>query len=192
MRLRNCATVLAVLFVFCGVADARPPDFTLQFNFHETSGVLGSDIDFQLTIGLMKQEQDGDDIGWHVQVVTIRELIANGDVVATWFKTNPFVDTADELWWIEHDDPNNPVNSEFLIPPLIYGTAGHVNPTEAALEFDIEGAVYVAPPEGAPFENTASLTTLLQEEGDPAPPPKKKEREEPVETDPEPESPFPS
>lgn len=190
MRSRNGATVLAVLFVFCGVADARPPDFTLQFNFHETTGLPGSDIDFQLTMGLMKQEQDGGDIGWHVQVVTIRELNESGDVVATWFKTNPFVDTADELWWIEHDDPENPVNREFLILPLIYGTAGHVNPTEAALEFEFEGDVYVAPSGGAPFPDTASLTTLLKEEGNPTP--KKDETDEPVEI---PESvlePYPS
>ena len=192
MKSRQCATVLSVLFASCGLADARPPDFTFQLNLHKTVGDPTSDIDFKVTMGLMKEEQDGDDIGWHVQVVTIRQVDENGNVVATWFKTNPFIDTTDELWWIEHDDPTSPVNSEFLIPPLIYGTAGHVNPTEAALEFDIEGAVYVAPPGGPPYDNTASLTTLLQEEGDPAPPPKKKEREEPVDTPPEPESPFPS
>ena len=191
MQTKNGASVLTVLLALCGVVDARPPDFTIQFNYHEATGVPGSDIEFQVTMGLMKEVQDGDSIGWKIQVVTIREL-DNGNVVETWFTTSPTVNTADNRWWIEHDDPNNPVNSEFLIPPLIYGTAGHVNPTEAALEFDIEGAVYVAPPEGAPFENTASLTTLLQEEGDPAPPPKKKEREEPVDTPPEPESPFPS
>ena len=190
MRLRNCATVLAVLFVFCGVADARPPDFTLQFNFHKTVGDPTSDIDFQLTMGLMKEEQDGDDIGWHVQVVTIRQVDENGNVVATWFKTNPFVDTTDELWWIEHDDPKNPVNREFLIPPLIYGTAGHVNPSEAALEFEFEGDLYVAPPGGAPFPETASLTTLLKEEGNPTP--KKDEEKEPVEMPTDPEEPFPS
>ena len=86
-------------------------------------------------------------------VVTIRELDANANVVHTWFKTDPFVDTADGLWWIDHADPVSPVISEFLIPPRIADTAPSVNPfTEAALEFDIEGAVYVEPPEGAPFE----------------------------------------
>ena len=66
-----------------------------------------------------------------------------------------------------------------------------MNPTEASLEFDFEGDIYVAPPEGAPFEDTASLTRLLQEEGNPKPPPKKDESDEPVEVPNQPEEPFP-
>ncbi|MCH8149803.1 MAG: hypothetical protein IH987_17765 [Planctomycetes bacterium] len=191
MKTRNCATILAAVFVFCGVADARPPDYAITFNLHETIGDPTSDIEFTVTMGLMKEEQNGDDIGWQVQIVTIRELDDNGNVIDTWFKTQPNVDTSDELWWIEHADPDNPVNSEFLIPPLIYGTAGHVNTTEPSLEFEFEGDLYVAPPGGPPFDDTASLTTLLQEPGNPPPPPKKNETDEPVESDPEPESPFP-
>ncbi|MCH9001459.1 MAG: hypothetical protein IIC02_02710 [Planctomycetes bacterium] len=190
MQTKNSASVLTVLLALCGVVDARQPDFTIQFDYHEATGVPGSDIEFQVTMGLMKEVQDGDNIGWNVQVVTIRELNGFGEVVETWFTTSPTVNTADNRWWIDHDDPNNPVNSEFLIPPLIYGTAGHVNPTEAALEFAIEGAVYVAPPGGPPYDNTASLTTLLQEEGNPTP--KKDEEDEPVEMPNIPSEPFPS
>lgn len=190
MNSRIHALVLTFVLAVCGMADARPPDFTVQLNLHKTVGDPTSDNDFLITMGLMEVERDGSDIGWHVQVVTIRQLNDSGEVVETWFKTNPFVDTADDLWWIEHADPDNPVNSEFLVPPLIYGTAGHVNPTEAALEFEFEGALYVAPPGGAPFPNTASLTTLLQEEGNPTP--KKEETDEPVEAPDEPQEPYPS
>ena len=192
MKTRNGATVLTVLLAFCGVVDARPPDYTAQFNLRQTAGDPTSPIDFTVTMGLMIEAQDGDSIGWDVVVVTIRELDVSGNVIHTWFKTNPFVDTADGLWWIEHADPASPVNSEFLVLPWIAGTSPSVNATEASLEFDFEGDVYVAPPEGAPFEDTSSLTTLLQEEGDPPPPPKKDEREEPVEIPPMPESPFPT
>ena len=190
MKTKNSASVLTVLLAFCGVVDARPPDYTLQFDLHETVGVPLSNKDFLVTMGLMKDQQDGDSIGWRVQVVTIREVNGFGEVVETWFTTDPDVDTADQLWWIAHADPDNPVNSEFLIPPLIFGTAGHVNPTEPALYFGFEGAVYVAPPGGPPFTDTLALTTLLQEEDNPTP--KKEETDEPVEMPVEPADPYPT
>ena len=67
-----------------------------------------------------------------------------------------------------------------------------MNPTEPSLEFDFEGDVYVVPPEGAPFENTVSLTALLQEEDNPVP--EKEVEKEPAEIPniPEmPEEPYP-
>ena len=191
MKTRNGATVLTVLLAFCGAVDARPLDHAAQFNLRQTAGDPTSPIDFMVTMGLMIAAQEGDSIGWNVVSVTIRELDVSGDILHTWFKTAPFVDTADGLWWIEHADPVSPANSEFLVPPRIAGTAPSMNPTEAALEFDFEGAVYVEPQEGAPFEDTASLTTLLQEEGDPPPTPKKDERDEPVEAPNDPSEPYP-
>ena len=191
MKTRIGATVLTVLLAFCGAVDARPPDYTIQLNLRATTGHPTSAIVFEVTMGLMIEAQDGDNIGWDVISVTIRELNVSGEVVHTWYKTNPFVNTADGLWWIEHADPASPANSEFLVLPWIAGTAPSMNPTEASLEFDFEGDIYVAPPEGAPFEDTASLTTLLQEEGNPKPPPKKDESDEPVEVPNQPEEPFP-
>ena len=192
MKTRNGVFVLTVLLAFCGVVDAREPDHTIGFNLHKTVGDPTSPIDFTVTMGLMIEAQDGDSIGWDVVVVTIREWNENGDLLNTWSKFNPFVETTDGLWWIEHANPAAPVNSEFLIPPRIADTAGHVNPTEAALEFEFEGTIYVAPPEGAPFEDTSSLTIWLRAEEIPPPPPKKDIENEPVEMPDEPQEPFPS
>ena len=192
MKTRNGAFVLTVLLAFCGAVDAREPDHTISFNLHKTVVDPTSPIDFTVTMGLMIEAQDGDSIAWDVIVVTIREWNENGDLLNTWSKFHPFVGTADNLWWIEHANPASPANSEFLVLPWIAGTAPSMNPTEASLEFDFEGDIYVAPPEGAPFEDTALLTTLLQEEGNPPPPPKKDQRDEPVEMPPMPESPFPT
>lgn len=192
MKSRNCTSVLAVLFAFCGAVDAKPPDHTLRLNLRVTEGDPTSAIDFTLTMALMIEEQDGDDIGWDVISLTIRERDANGTVLNTWYKTSPFVDTPDQLWWIEHANSMAPVNAEFLIPPRILGTATSMNPTEPSLEFDFEGAVYMVPPEGAPFENTVSLTALLQEEDNPVP--EKEVEDETVEVPkiPEmPEEPYP-
>ena len=173
MKTKTGALVLTVLLVFCGAVDARPPDFTLTLNVRETEGDLESDIDFTVTMGLMKDTVDGNDIGWDVIVVTIREMDDEGNVVTTWTKNNPDVATPDGLWWIEHANPAAPVNSEFLVPPLISGTAPSPNPNVVSLEFEFEGNIYVEPPEGAPFDDTSSLTTLLRDEGTPPPPPKK-------------------
>lgn len=192
MNTRNGASVLTVLLAFCGTLDARPPDYTIQFNLHETAGAPTSANDFLITLGLMIESQDGNSIGWDVIMVTIRKLDENGDVVNTWFKNTPFVDTTDGLWWIEHADPQSPANGEFLIPPRIVDTAPSANPTEPSLVFDIEGALYVAPPDGAPFADTGLLTTWLQEEGNPPPPPNKDETDEPVEVPPHHEEPYPS
>ena len=190
MKTKNGASVLTLLLAFCGAADARPTDFTLGFNLHETIGDPTSPIDFTITMGLMKDTVDGNDIGWLVNAVTIRKMDGQGNVLTTWSKNQPYVDTFDGLWWIEHADPNAPVNSEFLVPPLISGTAPSTNPNVVSLEFEFEGAIYVAPPEGAPYDDTSSLTTLLQEEGNPTP--EKEEEDEPVETPELPEEPYPS
>lgn len=190
MQTKNGASVLTVLLALCGVVDARSPGQVLQFNLRETPGDPTSPIDFTVTMGLMKDTVDGNDIGWRVNVVTIREVDDEGNVLTTWSQNQPFVDTVDGLWWIEHADPDDPQNSEFLIPPLISGTAPSPNPNVVSLEFEFEGAMYVAPPEGAPFPDTASLTTLLQEEGNPTP--KKEEPDEPVETPDIPLEPYPT
>ena len=191
MKTKNGASVLTLLLAFCGAADARPPDFTLTVNVRETEGDHESPIEFTVTMGLMKDTVDGNDIGWKVIVVTIREMDDEGNVLNTWTKNSPDVNTADGLWWIEHADPDAPVNSEFLVTPLISGTAPSPNPSVVSLVFEFEGAIYVAPPEGAPYDDTSSLTMLLRDEGTPPPPPKKDVEDEPAEVPNQPAEPFP-
>ena len=192
MKTKTGVSVLTVLLAFCGAADARPPDRAITFKLHATIGDPTSPVDFTVTMGLMKDTVDGNDIGWDVIVVTIREMDGEGNVVTTWTKNNPDVATADGLWWIEHANPAAPVNSEFLVPPLISGTAPSPNPNVISLEFEFEGDIYVEPPEGAPFEDTSSLTTLLRDEGTPPPPPKKDVENEPVEMPNQPSDPYPT
>ena len=79
-----------------------------------------------------------------------------------------------------------------LVPPLISGTAPSPNPNVVSLEVEFEGAIYVAPPEGAPYDDTSSLTALLRDEGTPPPPPKKDIEDEPVEMPEQPSEPYPS
>ena len=192
MKTKTGVSALTVLLALCGAVDARPPDHAITFKLHATVGDPTSPVDFTVTMGLMIEEHDGSSIGWDVIVVTIRQMDDEGNVITTWSKSNPDVDTTDGLWWIEHANPAAPVNSEFLVPPLISGTAPSPNPNVVSLEFEFEGNIYVEPPEGAPFDDTASLTLLLRDEGTPPPPAKKDIEDESVEMPDEPQEPFPS
>lgn len=192
MKTRNSALVLPVLLAFCGAVDAREPDYTIGYNLRATPEDATSSIEFTVTMGLMNEAQDGDSIAWNVIVVTIREFNEDGDVVNTWTKNDPYVDTADGFWWIEHADPAAPINSEFLVPPRIADIASSPYAGVASLEFDFEGDIYVAPPEGAPFTDTGSLTVWLRADESPPPPPKKEVSDEQVEIPPQPESAYPS
>lgn len=191
MKTRNGASVLTVLLAFCGAVDARPPDYTVQFNLRETAGDPTSDIAFSITLGLMNESQDGDSIGWDVIVVTIRDLDENGAIVDRWSMAHPFVDTADGLWWIEHADPGNPSNSEFALVPRIQDTAPSPDPGVSDLDFDFQGNSYSAPPGGLPFSVTASLDCFLRLAETPQPAAKEDEADEPVEVPEMPEEPYP-
>ena len=124
----------------------------------------------------MKDTLDGDSIGWEVALLTVLELDENGDMVNLWSMANPFVDTADGLWWIEHADPDNLVLSEFTVPPRMQDIAPSSHAGLLPLQFDIEGSLYTAPPSGAPFSITTSLDVFLVEyageAGGPLPPQK--------------------
>ena len=61
------------------------------------------------------------------------------------------------LWWIKHADPEDPVLSEFLLPPLLEGVAKAEDPGNDDLEYMVEGVTYDPPPGGPPFEPTAAL-----------------------------------
>lgn len=183
---------LTVSALYPDVSHALTPDFTMQFNLRETPGDPMSDITHTITLGLMKDTVNGDDIGWEVAILTIRELDENGDVVDRWSMADPFVDTTDNLWWITHADPDNPVNSEFALPPRIHDTAPSPDAGVSDLDFDFQGNVYEEPPGGPPFDDTGSLDSFLRLAESPPPPPKKDVTKEPVEIPFEPEDAYPS
>lgn len=185
-------STLTVFMLYPESARAQTLDFTVEYDLRETPGDPNSDITHRVILGLIDDSRDGDNVGWEVAVLTIRELDENGDVRDSWTKDYPTVDTADGLWWIEHADPDEPVMDEFVVLPRIYDTAKALDPGDSDLDFDFEGHVYEEPPGGPPFGTTASLDSFLRLAETPAPPPKKDENDEPVEIPPFPESPYPS
>ncbi len=185
-------STLMVFTLYPDVAQALIPDFTVTYNLRETPGDPFSDITFTITLGLMKDTVDGDDIGWEVAVITIRELDENGDVLDRWSMADPFVDTNDNLWWITHADPDNPVNSEFVLPPWIHDCASSPDTGVSDLDFDFQGNTYNEPPGGPPYDTTGSLDAFLRLAETPPPQPKKDDDDADVEVPDFPESPYPS
>lgn len=180
-------TIGAVVILQAAVAVAADPDYTVQFNLRATPGEPMSAVTHRIILGLMEDSRSGDDIGWHVTILTVRELDGQGEVVRTWSMANPFVDTADGLWWITHNDADNPMNSEFTMPPRIVDTIPHAG-SEPALDFELVGETYSS--QSPPFADTGSLTYRLAEENETEP--IKEEEEEEIEIPFEPESPYAS
>ncbi len=156
------------LTLFCGfvglAADAAhaqlPADRTLKLAFHETPSDPESPIVLIVELELSAEDIDGDSVGWSVEQLRVAELDDYGFTVGEWIQTEPTVATGDGLWWVEHDDAQEPDNGEFVILPLMAGTAVSVMQNQPALDFFMEG-VDDDPPGGAPYPVTSVLDVAL-------------------------------
>lgn len=195
MQLKNVVPMSLCILTVCSLDQAEvhalTPDVTVQFNLRATPGDPLCAVTHRVIMGVWEDSRSGDNVGWEVRILTIRELDENGDVAYRWSKAYPTVDTADGLWWIEHADPDNPAMEEFVLPARIYGTALALDQGVSDLDFDFEGNIYAAPPGGPPFDTTGSLDSFLRLAETPPPPPKKDESDEPVEIPDLPDSPNP-
>ena len=117
-----------------GASASLPNGRTLTYEVRD--GDSESPLLYEYEMHLTAEEQDGDSIGWAVDSVTIRKFDTTEQWISTWTDSAPNVDSADGLWWADHADPANPVLEEFVVSPLIDGTAG----TDLDYEFEGHGA----------------------------------------------------
>ena len=66
MQTKNSASVLTVLLALCGVFDARPPDFTIQFNYHEATAA---------PVGVVERRVGHHEVGLQVLVQVVVETV---------------------------------------------------------------------------------------------------------------------
>ena len=168
----ECAPVV-VLCVLTATSTARadlPADRSVFYVMHAVPTDPASEATFIVKLDLRAVDQIGADVAWEVAAATFRESLTGGNE-NRWNITLPFVDTPDGLWWIEHADPDIPVRSEFTVPPTLLGLAIAEDPADPDLHFDVAGVLYVPPPEGAPYQTTASLSYAMRQDGDPDPDP---------------------
>jgi hypothetical protein len=147
---------------------AQPQTKVIEYWLHETPDDPNSPVVFGITLSLEIADQDGDQIGWDITSIEIREV---GDPDTVWVEDDPSVPAADGLWWVTHEDPNEPTNDEFVVPPHLHGIADAQDPGGDDLEYDVEGKTYVPPalPELPPHEITAALDYEFTVVGDDEP-----------------------
>ena len=135
----------------------------MLFSIFEDPEDPQSDLVLKVYLVLHAVDSSPTAVAWDVTKVVITEPdIGSGETA--WADLSPSVDTCDGLWWIKHADLENPKIYEFVLPPLVEGTAveqGSCNPDDADYEF--EGTVYVVPPHRAepPYGTTGALNNLF-------------------------------
>ena len=157
----SCPILCLSAVAFCAqYASADPPQTLLvEYWIHETPTDPNSDITFKIRMWLASEEVDGDQVGWDVTTIEVRQMGDNGGPDTVWTDTTPTVPTPDGLWWVEHADPDNPEAGEFVMPPGLTGTADADDPNDDDLVYDFEGVTYTPPqdPSEPPYDTTGAL-----------------------------------
>lgn len=164
---------------FAGIQATRadlPVDRSVYLYMYEVPGDPESDIVFSVTLDLEASDIDGYWVGWEITSIEVREP---GTQDTVWIESFPMVDSPDGLWWVEHYDPGDPLHDEFTVPPLLEGTALAQDPLNDDLDYVLEGASYIPPPGGAPYDSTAAIDYTFTLDGEVEP--KKDGDDEPVE-----------
>jgi len=120
-------------------ASTSPP---MEVHYHMITEIAPNhrEVRFAVAMKLSPHTIDGDDIGWQLDDIALRQPQDPTDCPRTWSTTAAIVKTSDSLWWISHADSANPVAAEFDVPPWIEGTATSTDPAQYDdLMFDIEG-----------------------------------------------------
>lgn len=169
--LLRCGVLLST-FVIVAVgsvsASTLPDPVYIRYQVHQDSDPQ-EPVSYEIGLVLTALERGGDDIGWRVDGVEIRKIDSSGGADFIWRDLAPEVDTQDGLWWVTHADADAPTNADFVEPPPVAGQAATVQRASADLDYELEGEVYTSPPEGDPWEVTASLSFVLTLDGETEP-----------------------
>ncbi|MCG8406774.1 MAG: hypothetical protein MI923_16380 [Phycisphaerales bacterium] len=176
--MKSTPMVCALILVLPSTGLGLPADRTIIYEIHETPSDPQTAVDWTVELDLKAADSKGaDDIGWEIQEIRITD---EGTQAVEWCEVNPYSNGSDNLWWLSHDDSNNPTVDEFTEPPLMQGTATNVS---TDLDYDFEGTLYTppAPPQQPPYPVTSSLCYRFHIVGEQDP--EADEQDEPAETD---------
>jgi hypothetical protein len=170
---RNCAlrTFVIALAVLVNsgfaLAAAAAQEMEVRYNIREVPDDPESAITWTIDLSLQAEEIDGNSIAWSVHSVTICQLDAQEQPESTWVDTSPTVDLPGGQWWVTHADAEDPLVSEFVLPPYIEGIAAMENSASADMSYYLEGAPYDPSPDPPLFAVTAALDYSFSVDGDP-------------------------
>ncbi len=121
-----------------------------------------SAVVLQVTFRLTAVAATAVEVGWAVDEISIVRPGNESSPDQLWIDLSPELLTSDGLWWVAHEDLLQPQFDEFAVPPALVGTALATAETDDDLGYFLEGAMYVPPPEGAPYEHTVALSYSFQ------------------------------
>ena len=140
---RTLPTFAIVSIVICAsayTALAANPDQVIVYRIREDPKVANSAVVFEVSLELTRMDQDGNAIGWQINLARFAERVAGGSNIE-WTQEKPL---GSSLWWVEHAVPSDPQLEEFDGVPLLQGTAASVDPQNQALDYDLEGTPYTS------------------------------------------------
>lgn len=134
--------------------SSLPPNQSVRYRIHANPTDANSAVVFDVILGLSARQREGENVGWAVESLEFQQPAAGNDPIA-WVKALPPVNTADGLWWVQHQSASDPQIGEFLTPPLLTGSAVPLDPANGSLEYSLQGSTSLV---SGPFEHTAGLT----------------------------------
>lgn len=167
--MRTIPMTIAVAAMLAAPAFGLPPDETITYEIHEDPQDPESRVIFVVKLALEAEDSDSSSVGWRIAMAKFRKVEQGPDT--DWIIEDPYVPTADGLWWVEHADIDAPALDEFTEPPHLSGTADPMDPSDPDLDYDLQGVSYVPPepPEEPPYFVTTILDYIFWMVGEPEP-----------------------
>jgi hypothetical protein len=166
---KTLVAVVACAALVTGVASTASADTRyVDYLIREDPSDPESDVIYIFSLGIEEAETDGDWIGWQIDEVAIVRLDSLGEVDAYWTESAPYVPTSDGLWWVQHEDTENPKGKEFDVTPWLVGTALADDPNDDDMRYDFIGATYTG--QGPQYGGSVSgMAYVLAPEGEEEP-----------------------
>ncbi len=161
-------------------AKAEPtPNFVVNYVIRDSLDPETGDK-FIVSLELEEIEYDANAIAWVIAKASFIEIHPDG-TETTWRIDYPDTDLPNNLWWVEHENPENPNVSEFAAVPQLIGTATPISPDNDFLQYEFRGDGLTTIP-SKPTLLAAKMTFKFKKQEDPIP--LEEEEDEPVEIDP--------
>lgn len=166
MTARSLTPVLCALIVtgpFLPAAQAAmPANRVVKYYVRENPTDPESDVIFVFALKISARERDGDSIGWSITEVRLKQP---GSPARLWIDDRPTTPSADGLWWIDHQDGDLPIDSEFAVTPKMQGTAEAQDRNDDDMDYDLLGATYSPLPSlfGGDVSSQAFVFTFVGE-----------------------------
>ena len=141
-------TVLSFTLASAGqsMLHADPLERLVTYRIYANPDAASGPVDYEITLWLMEMQRIDNDILWAVKSVSVRTPGDSSGQEYDWEDLAPTVNTPSGYWQITHEDPDNPITEEFVLPPEITGTAVNADGVVSDLSYAMAGQAVEPPP----------------------------------------------